>query len=371
MRVGLIQEGDFTGTTMQARYREMINEVALADKLGFSAWGTSEQHFSPPSFSVSAPEVLYAAVAEHTENITLRAMAAVLVLYNHPVLIAERTATLDIISNGRAELCTARSNNKTTLNAFNVPMETTQQQWAEGLEIVKKAFTDDVLEYDGEFWKVGKCQVTPKPLQKPHPALSVTATSNKTHGLAGAKGIGVISFDNYLGYDYIDQNVLTYVKGVAQRSGDASGNNYFGYYVPSAFCADTREEALEVAQAQTLQYFRAILDLYAGMANTPSYEYMREIEVLAEHQDDIEFLMRHTPAVMVGTPEDFVVKLRELEAHGIDEVLLRIDGFGHENHLRTLQLIGEQVIPEVVGDRGREVRDGLLAEQQAALLAQA
>jgi alkanesulfonate monooxygenase SsuD/methylene tetrahydromethanopterin reductase-like flavin-dependent oxidoreductase (luciferase family) len=369
MRVGLIQEGDFTGTTMQARYREMIVEVTLADKLGFSAWGTSEQHFSPPSFSVSAPEVLYAAVAENTSRITLRNMAAVLVQYNHPVMVAERVATLDIISGGRAELCTARSNNIKTLTAFGVPIATTQEQWAEGLEIVKRAFGDEELEYDGEFWKIGKCDVTPKPLQKPYPPLSVTATSAKTHGLAGSKGIGVISFDNYLGYDYVDESVAIYAKGLASRPQDDLGNNYFGYYVPSAFCAETREEAMEVAQHQTLKYFRAILELYKGMASKPSYEYMKNIEVLTEHQDDMEFLMRHTPAVMVGTPDDFIAEFRDLDARGVDEVLLRIDGFGHENHMRTLQLIGEHVIPHVGGDAGKKVRDGVLAEQRRLLTA--
>ena len=117
MKVGLLQEGEAVpGVGFAERYEQMIEEVAIADVNGFSCWGTSEQHFSAPRFAVSAPEVLYAAVAQHTQNIKLRVMCAVLLKWNHPVLVAERLATLDIVSKGRAELATARSNNLYTLS---------------------------------------------------------------------------------------------------------------------------------------------------------------------------------------------------------------------------------------------------------------
>lgn len=361
MRVGIIQEGDFTGTTMRDRYREMINEVILADKLGFYSYGTSEQHFSPPSFSVSAPEILYAAMAENTENIKFRIEGAVLVQYNHPVMIAERAATLDIISNGRFELGTARSNNTTTLNAFNVPIETTQQQWTEGIDILRKAFTEEELEYDGQFWKVGKCQVIPKPVQQPFPPMSVAATSIKTNTLAGEMGIGVIAADSYFGYDYVDQQIRAYAEGQSRFNASYPNNDHFAYLIATAFCAETRDEAMRIAEAQALQYFKAVYDLYAGLQKKGSYEYLSQIEALADHGDDIEFLMDHSPMVVIGTPEDFVTKLRDLESRGVNEVVLRIDGFGHEHHMNTIELIGKEVIPNVPGDTANEARAKLLA----------
>jgi len=369
MRVGLLQEGDFTGTTMAKRYREMINEVSLADKMGFSTWGTSEQHFSPPSFSVSAPEVLYAAVAENTESIIIRSMASILVQYNHPVMIAERAATMDIISNGRYELCTGRSNNSTTLNAFKVPITTTRQQWTEGMDLLRRAFTEDVLTFDGTFWQVGECQVVPKPIQKPYPPLSVIATSAETHSLVGNMRLGVLASDSYFGWDYIAKCIRAYVEGSASEEAakprDNYRNNYYGYYVCTAYCAETREEALELAKPQALQYLKAVIDLYAGMSKNASYEYMSQIERLVAHKDDIEFVMKHTPAVIIGTPEYFIETFHKLEELGVDEVLLRIDGFGHENHKKTIRLIGEKVIPHVRGERGRDVRASLLSGKAA------
>src|SRR5262249_16954944 len=91
MKVGLLPEGEpRRGVPAAWGYEDMSGEVALADPLGFSCWGTSEQHFSPPRFTVAAPEVLYAAVARHTKAIKLRIMCSVLLKWNHPILVAER-----------------------------------------------------------------------------------------------------------------------------------------------------------------------------------------------------------------------------------------------------------------------------------------
>jgi alkanesulfonate monooxygenase SsuD/methylene tetrahydromethanopterin reductase-like flavin-dependent oxidoreductase (luciferase family) len=349
MRVGLLQEGDFKGTTCAERYHEMLDEVVAAEALGFSTWGTSEQHFSPPHFSVASPEVLYAAAAARTSRITLRNMSAVLVLYNHPILVAERMATLDIVSRGRAELCTARSNNFSTLEAFGVSPEDTQAQWEESIEIVLRAWTEETLEHDGRFWKIPPRQVVPKPYQSPHPAVSTAASSVKSHGIAGRKGIGVIGFDNYLGFDYVAECVQAYKAGIAEAQpiAPAGINDYVGLYIPSPFCAETREEAFAVAEDATLSYFGFIEDLYKRVSGHKGYEYMARLEELHQHANDVEFLVETTPSVMIGTPDDFIERLRRLEEIGVDEVLLRVDGFGHERNLQTMELIGREVIPAV------------------------
>jgi alkanesulfonate monooxygenase SsuD/methylene tetrahydromethanopterin reductase-like flavin-dependent oxidoreductase (luciferase family) len=349
MRVGLLQEGDYKNTTCAARYHEMLDEVVHAEALGFSTWGTSEQHFSPPHFSVASPEVLYAAAAERTSRITLRNMSSVLVLYNHPILVAERMATLDIISKGRTELCTARSNNMSTLEAFGVSAEDTQAQWAESIEIVLKAWTQETMSHEGRFWTIPEREVIPKPFQSPHPAVSTAASSVRSHGIIGKKGLGVIGFDNYLGFDYVAECIRAYREGLAEAEpiAPAGVNDYVGLYIPSPFCAETREEAFAEAEEATLNYFGFVEDLYRAVRTQKGYEYMGRLDELQDHAGDVKFLAETTPSVMIGTPDDFIERLRVLEELGVDEVLLRVDGFGHEQHLRTLELIGREVIPAV------------------------
>lgn len=349
MRVGLLQEGDLTGTTAYERYHQLIDEVALADRLGFSTWGTSEQHFSPPSFSIAAPEVLYAAIAMRTSKITLRTMASVMLKWNHPILVAERLATLDIVSHGRAEVCTARSNNLTTLGAFGVDPSQTRDQWEDGMDVLMKAMTAKELEHDGPVWQIPSVEVVPKPYTKPHPRVSVAASSAQTHANAGKRGIGSITFDNYFGFDYLQECLDAYRTAFDEtdHSDVIAPNDYRGLYVATAYCAEDRDEARAVARAVAMEYFTFILNLYIPLSKNPGYTYLDTLEQLIEHQDDLDWLCEYTPSVMIGTPDDFIERIKRVEEMGIDEVLLRIDGVGHENIKRSLELIGHEVIPVV------------------------
>jgi alkanesulfonate monooxygenase SsuD/methylene tetrahydromethanopterin reductase-like flavin-dependent oxidoreductase (luciferase family) len=349
MRVGLLQEGDLTGTDAAHRYHQMIDEVILADQLGFSTWGTSEQHFSPPHFSVSAPEVLYAAAAARTKNIKFRTMASVMLAWNHPILIAERLATLDIVSNGRAEICTARSNNLVTLETFGVDPKDTRMQWEDSMDVLVKALTDDFIEHDGPLWKIPRREIVPRAITTPHPPISVAASSEQSHTNAGNRGIGVITFENYFGFPYLERCLDAYrtAFSATDHSAVVAPNDYTGLYVATAYCAETREEARRTAREVTLRYFEFILDLYIPLADNPAYDYLDEIKALVEHREDMDWLCESSPSVMVGDPDDFISRLKKLEEMGVDEVLLRIDAFGHENIKKSLELIGHEVIPVV------------------------
>jgi alkanesulfonate monooxygenase SsuD/methylene tetrahydromethanopterin reductase-like flavin-dependent oxidoreductase (luciferase family) len=350
MRVGLLQEGEVRdGKSYAQRYREMIDEVVAADRLGFSTWGTSEQHFSPPRFTVSAPEVLYAAIASRTEHIRLRVMASVLLKWNHPILVAERLATLDIVSNGRAEVCTARSNNLYTLEAFGVQPSETVAQWADGMDVLAKALTQEWLEHDGPVWQIPPREIVPKCVTEPHPPVSLAASSVSSHVKAGERGIGAICFENYFGFDYLQECIDGYRDGLTRAEPDPLRlNDYMGLYVATAFCAETREEAKRIARDVALEYFQFILDLYIPLGKTPAYQYLAgRIDALAERTEDLDFLCTETPSVMVGTPDDFVERLRRLEGMGVDEVVMRVDGVAHDDILRSLELIGHEVIPAV------------------------
>lgn len=350
MQVGLLQEAELMpGVDVAQRYWEMIEEVALADRLGFSCWGTSEQHFSPPRFAVAAPEVLYGAVAQHTENIKLRIMCAVLLAWNHPILVAERMATLDIVSRGRAELGTARSNNVYTLDAFGVDPAATRQQWADSLEVIVKAFTHDVLEHDGPVWKIPPREIVPKPVQKPHPPLSVAASSVQSHVMAGERGIGALCFESYFGFEYLQDCIEGYRKGLAKGTQMAPlRTEHMGLYVATAFCAETREEACRIAHDVAMGYYQFLVDIYVPLGKRQSYEYLDDkLQRLVDHRDDFDYLLTETPSIMIGTPDDFVERIERLEDMGVEEILMRIDGVSHADIMKSFELIGREVIPTV------------------------
>ena len=350
MKVSILQEGEtLPGATHAQRYEEMIAEVALADELGFHAWGTSEQHFSPPRFTVSAPEVLYAAVARETSNIKLRIMCSVPLKWNHPLLVLERLATLDIVSGGRAELGTARSNNLHTLSTFGVDPSETKAIWQDSLQVIVKGLTQHSFDHDGPFWKFEEREIVPYFVTEPYPALSVAASSASSCEEAGTRGIGAMLFESYFGFDYMQGAIDAYRTGIqAGTSLLPQRNNDMSLYVATAFCAEDRNEAVQKAKSVTLGYSAFIAELYEPLAKKMSYEYLDEhMARFLKNKANMDFLLNDTPSVMVGNPQDYIERLNDLSKRGMDEVLLRIDGMEHEDIMRSIQLIGEEVIPVV------------------------
>ncbi|MBY0558818.1 LLM class flavin-dependent oxidoreductase [Hyphomicrobium sp.] len=350
MKIGLIQEGEvMPGNTVAQRYDEMIAEVELADRVGFHCWGTSEQHFTPPRFSVAAPEILYAAIARQTKNIKLRIMCSVLLQWNHPILVAERLATLDIVSKGRAELATARSNNLTTLAAFGVDPSQTRTQWEDSMAVLAKIFEKEYIEHDGPVWKIPRVPILPRCIQSPNPPIFVAASSAQSHKNAGEIGIGVISFDNYFGFDYLRECIDAYRSGAAEAAGRSlmpKRTDLLSVLIITAFCAQSKQDAVNKARDISLGYFNFILDLYAPLGKKISYEYLdKKILRLLDHRTDMDFLLTETPSVLVGTPDEFIKRLRLLEELGVEEVVMRIDGMPHEDIMRSIELIGREVIP--------------------------
>ena len=151
------------------RYKDLVDEAVFAERMEFDFWGTTEQHFSPKG-SISAPEVFFPYLAARTHRIRLRALVTLLPFaFNHPVRVAEQISTLDILSDGRADLGVGRGNNILEIEGFGItPDETRAQMW-EALEIIEKALTFEEFEHHGELLDLPRRRLVPKPLQTPHP----------------------------------------------------------------------------------------------------------------------------------------------------------------------------------------------------------
>lgn len=351
LRFGCVVEGATpVGTTYHRRYMQMIEEAQFAEEMGFDFWGTSEQHFLL-SVGVSATEVLYAAVAQHTKRMRLRHMIRLLLKFNHPLRIAEQTATLDLVSNGRIELGTGRANTPIQLAGFDVDPDETRAQWAEGFDLIVKAFTQDPVMHEGRFWKMRMpVHLTPKPLQYPHPPLSVAASSVQTMEIAGDKGIGAMATDHFLGWELTEQFANAYKSRIAAPAAPVSTvvNNSLGFLVLPAYIAESDKEARKYGEAEALGFARLLLALYPAMAaGSKDYAYFADVSKYEKHIDDLNFFLETTPGMMVGTPDFFVRQIQRLSDIGYDEVILRIDGANipHEKLMHAIELLGRYVLP--------------------------
>ena len=108
-------------------FHDVLKQVETAEQVGYTHFWTVEHHFQVGFAHSSAPEVLYGAISQRTSKIRIGHAVVLLPFpYNHPVRVAERVATLDILSNGRVEVGTGRSATQIELGGFGIPYKETR-----------------------------------------------------------------------------------------------------------------------------------------------------------------------------------------------------------------------------------------------------
>jgi alkanesulfonate monooxygenase SsuD/methylene tetrahydromethanopterin reductase-like flavin-dependent oxidoreductase (luciferase family) len=356
MRFVLLQEIDVPGgePPPPSRYQEVVVEAQRAEELGWHTVALSEQHFNKTLSTSSAPESFLGYLAARTERIRLRFASVVALPFNHPIRVAERVATLDVLSGGRIDLGFARSNNPTTLKTFNVDASDTRAFAAEAVEVIQKALVQYPFEHAGQFYVIPPTTVNPRPVQLPHPPMHMSAASVETHTNAGRTGLGVMTGNSLPGgWQYIEDSIAAYRAGQAGQSADTLGPggvalDCAGALALVAHCATDTATARAEAAELTSRALDLVAGWFEGLARqTTDYAAMAPMREIVDRRHDIDFLVERSPYVSVGDPDFFVDRCRRLQELGYDEFILRVDGMGHEKNLQTIELLGKHVIPAV------------------------
>ena len=177
-------------------YQNALTQVELADRLGYDYAWQVEHHFLEEYSHSPTPEMFLAAASQRTRQIKL-AHGIMQLTTSHPARVAERVATLDLLSNGRAVFGSGESASITELEPFGRVMEDKRQVWEDGLRAVIPMFKDGPCEYDGPYFKMPLRNVLPKPLQRPHPPLWVACSQLETIEMAGRRGLGALAFHGF------------------------------------------------------------------------------------------------------------------------------------------------------------------------------
>ena len=167
MKLGLLYEVQipkpWTPGIEARTYGEVLEQVVLADKLGWGYVWAVEHHLLPQWSHCPAPEVLFGALSQITKRIRIGHGIALLPRnFNHALRVAERAAVLDILSGGRVELGTGRAVTLQELDGFEVNPDDTQAMWAEAVEVLVRSWKDEPIEYKGRFYNIPKSYVVPE-----------------------------------------------------------------------------------------------------------------------------------------------------------------------------------------------------------------
>src|SRR5262249_17185777 len=174
-------------------YHQALEQIELADELGYDQVWEVEHHFLEEYSHSSAPEVFLGGAASRTKRIRLgHGIVLCLPQVNHPARIAERAAALDLVSNGRLEFGTGRAASWTELGGFGVDPDNTKEMWDEVVRALPKMWTEEEFEWHGKYFKMPPRNILPKPLQEPHPPMWVAVPSPETAVQAAERGMGML-----------------------------------------------------------------------------------------------------------------------------------------------------------------------------------
>ena len=175
---------------------DALEQVELADRLGIDYVWEVEHHFLEEYSHSAAPEVFLAAASQRASRIRLgHGIVQVPPAVNHPARVAERVATLDLISGGRVEFGTGEGSSQIELGGFGVDRELKRAQWEESLDAITRMFVEEPFAgYEGRWLSMPPRNVIPKPKQRPHPPLWVACSRRETILTAAERGLGALSF---------------------------------------------------------------------------------------------------------------------------------------------------------------------------------
>ena len=254
-------------------YHQALEQIELADELGFDQVWEVEHHFLEEYSHSSAPEVFLAAAAARTKRIHIgQGIAVALPQMNHPARIAERAAALDLISNGRLEFGTGRSATWTEVGAFGIDPDQTKEMWDEVIRAIPRMWTEEEFEWNGKYFKMPPRNILPKPIQDPHPPMWVAVSSPETAVQAAERGIGMLGVTLGTPADY--RRLVADYRRIIKHC-DPVGK-FVNNQVNAAswlYCGEDENEARAVGGAAAFNFFRTAAHLVGLGGIYPSHAY--------------------------------------------------------------------------------------------------
>lgn len=340
-------------------FKEALEQVVLADRLGFDYAWEVEHHFLDEYSHASAPEVFLGAAAGLTKRIRLgHGIRQVIPNYNHPARTAEGLATLDLLSDGRLEFGIGEGATRLELGAFGIPA---RNKRALALEAAEQICNMMVLTpypgFEGQGFSMPCRNVLPKPLQTPHPPVWMACTNRETIKVAARNGVGALAF-SFLDPDEARTWAEIYYGIIKSEECVPLGWSVnANLAMVSAFSMhENREEAIRRGQ-DNFEFFRYSQQKLVAEDFVPGHSNMWD-EFIAARGDASDRLIKAARArgeydgAGIGTPDDMIAHLTRIQASGVDQVVLlqQAGRNSNTNICEGLQLFADKVMPRFQAD---------------------
>ncbi len=368
MKFSIIYEAqmvDLSRKSEQQVFHDMVEQSLLAEELGFDCIWAVEHHCLTRYAHMSAPESFLAFIAGATKRIHVgHGVVCLPFNMNHPIKVAERIATLDLLSRGRLHFGVGKGGTPQETGAFGTNLADVPSQVDESMYLIPKMWMQDEIEHHGLI-DIPPRPVHPKPFQDPHPPMYMACTRHDSLTTAGSRGLGALVM-GFNGAGEIAERNEAYRKAFkARKQEDQVGYRPTDHL--AALCAttvlDDRAKARRIGIRGQRFFAESIAYWYAGGA-PPQVDDLDEETQLAQLKSSenrmVAFLGDHGIPVLsdatgnyhieddaYGTVEDCIRQVGRIIEAGADEILflVQMGTIPHEISMETIRNIGTHVIP--------------------------
>ena len=355
MRFGLSYEisvpKPWTPDSERQVFLDCLEQVRVADEVGFESVWAVEHHFFEEVSHSSAPEIFLTACAMQTEKLRIGSGITVCVPeYNNPVQVAERMATIDLLSKGRLNWGSGRSGTWYELGGLGSDPDETKKTWDEYVRMMPKMWTEEYFSWEGRRFSMPQRPIVPKPYQRPHPPLWVAVTSPGTEVDAAERGMGALGL-SWGGLKSHEQKISRYKKIIETCEPVGTFVTDQFYTVNYMFCHETNDYAVRMGESMSdhVQYGTAqsvgTREAYISRAY-PDYTAALEGYNPASASPSLAFIPE---GLTVGDPDHIIEALKMWEATGADGVNFMINSHNvipQKEVLDSLRLFAREVMPK-------------------------
>ncbi len=354
MKFGLFYElsvpRPWTRESERTVYRNALEQVKLADELGFDYVWAVEHHFLEEYSHCPAPELFLTACAMTTKRIRVGHGIVVCVPeFNHPIKIAERTAVLDILSGGRLEVGTGRSATWTELGGFRADPDLTKQTWDEFVRCLPKMWTSDTFAYEGRFWSMPSRTILPKVYQRPHPPLWVAVTTPGTELDAAERGLGSLGLTFGM-FAEQEKRIAEYRRRIQHCAPVGEFVNDTVATVNFLYCHEDEKVGFETGRrmADTFNYLATQLISAREVYPTKSYQSLGLLPQLRRQATGPDTSSQAGEGLCFGGPERIIRAIKGWESVGVDCINFLVNTaevIPQADVLASFRLFAREVMP--------------------------
>ena len=335
------------GQSEEGAFHDGFAQIDAAERYGLDVCWLAELHVNPARSVLASPLNVATAIAARTKRLKIGIAVQVLPLC-HPLRLAEEVATVDHLSGGRLIFGVGRSGFARTYDAYGIPYSESRERFAEVLEIIQKAWTQERFSHEGRWHSFKDVHLVPKPVQKPYPEIRIAGTAYNTYPTIAEQGYPILIAVRQGKIEELAPHIATYRK--AWRDQGHPGGPKLYLRVP-VYVGEDSKTARREPEESIISFYRA---LGAQIAKTAELEGVKKEENRAERAQallNVSYEETLAQKVIVGAPDEVAARINELKRElGIDGILAEMNCGGlipHDRVVNSIRLLCQEVGPKV------------------------